>query len=287
MRHRMPLNDVDADADVDVDVDVEVDVDADADADVQVIIDEHVKPYVREELDARSLHFSISEIQSRMQILRPDVLELEYTRTMMGFLMFRPEPKRLAMIGLGGGSIAKFCHRQLPRASLVVVEINPHVIALRDAFEIPHDDSRFSVVAADGARFVAETDLRFDVLMIDAFDAQGMPPAIGTQRFYDDCRDVLTPGGILAVNLHAGHPIFPVYLDRIRQTFGEFVLRVDDSDGSNSVIFASATALRRTKENASVRPKSPARKPHSLSDEAWEQLRGAFSRIMSAVTAPL
>ncbi len=242
--------------------------------------DEHVRPYVREELDARSLHFSISEIQSRMQILRPDVLQLEYTRTMMGFLMFNPEPGRIAMIGLGGGSLAKFCHRHLPRASLVVAEINPHVIALRDAFQIPPDGARFRVVAADGARFVGETDSRFDVLLVDAFDAQGMPAALGSRRFYDDCLEVLQPGGVLAVNLHAAHPHFMVYVDRIRCSFGGNVLRVDDADGSNSVIFAcKGEPLQRVGSG-------PLRRPASLAVEAWEQLRGAFARVAGAMQQP-
>jgi spermidine synthase len=239
--------------------------------------DDHVRPYVHEGLDSKSMHFSICEIQSRMQILRPDVLELEYTRTMMGLLLFRPQPERIAMIGLGGGSLAKFCHRHLPRASMLVVEINPHVIALRDAFQVPPDHARFHVTQADGARFVRETDARFDVLMVDAFDAQGMPAALGSRRFYDDCLDVLQPGGLLVVNLHAGHPHCQVYVDRIRRSFGENVLRVDDKDGSNAVIFAcKGEALRRAVHGA-------LRRPAALTPDAWNQLQGAFARVASAL----
>lgn len=241
--------------------------------------DEHVKPYVHEGLDSKSLHFSILEIQSRMQISKPDVLELEYTRTMMGFMMFKPQPEQMAMIGLGGGSLAKFCHRHLPRASLVVVEINPHVIALREAFQVPPDGARFQVIEADGARFVGQTDRRFEVLMVDAFDTHGMPAALGSRRFYDNCLDVLVPGGLMVVNLHAGHPHFPVYLERIRRSFGENVLRVDDKDGSNSVIFACKGDRL---ERAGV---ASTRRPATLAPEPWEQLRGAFARIASAMPA--
>ena len=239
--------------------------------------DDHVKPYVHEGLDSRSLHFSISEIQSRMQILRPDALTLEYTRTMMGWLAFKPLPEHIAMIGLGGGSLAKFCHRHCPQASLVVVEINPHVITLRGAFQVPPDGARFQVVEADGGRFVRETDSRFDVLMVDAFDAQGMPAALGSRRFYDDCLDVLQPGGLMVVNLHAGHPHCPVYLDRIRRSFGENVLRVDDRDGTNSVVFACKGEQLRGATSG------PLRRPATLAPEAWEQLQGAFARVAGAM----
>jgi spermidine synthase len=199
---------------------------------------EYAIPFVREELDQQSMHFSDAAIQSRMELREPDALALEYTRTMMGFVLFQPSPAHAAMIGLGGGSIAKFCHRRLPHTDLTVVEVNPHVIALRARFRVPHDGPCFRVVHDDGAHFVATTTQRFDVLLVDAFDADGMPEALGTRRFYDDCADALRPGGVLAVNLHAGHPHFPLYLDRLGAAFDGRLLRVDDHDGTNSVVFA-------------------------------------------------
>ena len=228
----------------------------------------HIRPFVREELDSQSLHFSDSAIQSRMQLREPDALALEYTRTMMGFLMFEPQPAHVAMIGLGGGSLAKFCHRHLPRTDLTVVEINPHVIALRERFRVPPDGARFRVVLDDGAHFVASTPLRFDVLMVDAFDADRMPEALGTRRFYDDCSDVLQPGGLLVVNLHANHPHVPVYLDRMRAAVGGPLLRVNDRDGSNAVVFA-----RRGRPLLPVRRTPP----------TGTHLEDAFSRIAQAL----
>jgi spermidine synthase len=235
------------------------------------------QPYVREELDARSLHFSMSAIQSRMDIRRPDALALEYTRTMMAWPMLRPAARALAMIGLGGGSIAKFCHRHLPLATLVVVEIDPRVIALREAFRVPPDDARLRVVEADGARFVAETAERFDVLMVDAFEAEGMPAALGTQRFYDDCLDALAADGLLVVNLHAGHAQHALHVERIARAFGQRVLRVDDRDGSNSVIFAA--------KGDAIAPAGVGalRRPAGLAEAGWRELRGAFSRLANAL----
>jgi len=233
-------------------------------------------PYVREELDARSLHFSMSAIQSRMQLRRPDALELEYTRLMMGWLMLRPQARRLAMIGLGGGSIAKFCHRHLPRSTMTVVEVDPQVIALRERFQVPRDDARLRVVEDDGARFVAQTDARFDVLMIDAFDAEGMPAALGTQRFYDDCADVLRADGLLVVNLHASHPHRALYVDRIGLSFDAEPLQVLDHDGCNCVVFAARGGAFVPAGRAS------SRRPAALADAPWQELRSAFARLASA-----
>ena len=101
-------------------------------------------PFVRKGLTSQSLYFSIEEVQSRMQLQHPDALDLRYTRTMMGFLRFLPAPEAIAMIGLGGGSLAKFCHRHLPKARIDVAELNPHVIALRDAFGSPRTAGAFA-----------------------------------------------------------------------------------------------------------------------------------------------
>jgi spermidine synthase len=241
------------------------------------VSDDTTLPYVREELGARSLHFSMSAIQSRMQLQRPDALELEYTRLMMGWLMLRPAARALAMLGLGGGSIAKFCHRHLPGTSMRVVEIDPRVIAFRAAFQVPADDARFRVTEGDGARFVSDTVERFDVLLVDAFEADGMPAALGTQRFYDDCLDVLAADGLLVVNLHAGDPQHALHVERIARSFGRRVLRVADSDGSNRVVFAAkGDAIARTGAAA-------LRRPAGLAEAPWAELRAAFSRIASAL----
>lgn len=151
------------------------------------------------------------------------------------------------------------------------------MIALRDAFQLPPDDTRLRVACADGAQFVAATDERFDVLLVDVFEAEGMPTALGTQRFYDDCLDGLAADGLLVVNLHAGDPQHAVYLDRIARSFDQRTLHVDDGGGTNCVVFAAkGAALARASAGAM-------RKPAALSEDAWKQLRGGFSRIASAL----
>ena len=82
-------------------------------------------PFVLQDQGIRSLHFTHGEVQSSMRVARPDELQVDYTRTMMGFLLLNPRPRRITMIGLGGGSLAKFCHRHLRWARMTVVENNP------------------------------------------------------------------------------------------------------------------------------------------------------------------
>jgi spermidine synthase len=237
---------------------------------------QHAKPSLCRTATTLSLHFSWHETQSCMDVREPDALNLEYTRTMMGFLVFVPEPANIAMVGLGGGSLAKFCHRHLPTTRMQVIEINPHVIALRTEFQVPPDDERLSVILGDGAEFIRSPPERFDVLLIDGYDDKGLPPGLSTQRFYDDCRDMLTPGGILVVNLHCGHRHWQRQVGRIRHSFNGSIVVVEDDDESNIVVFAGSKHLF-----ALPRARRPARPP-ALGKDARDALQDTFSRVLAA-----
>src|SRR5262245_66316256 len=83
-----------------------------------------------EEDGVRVLQIGGDAIQSAMRLDAPDAIELDYVRAMMAFLLFRPEPKDVLMIGLGGGSMARFIHARMPRTRVAVVEINPGVVTV-------------------------------------------------------------------------------------------------------------------------------------------------------------
>jgi len=159
------------------------------------------KPIVYEDGDSVTLQFRIGEIQSEMLASDPSFLVLSYTRTMMAFMLFNKEPKRIAMIGLGGGSMPKWCYHELPKGDITVFEINQMVISLREQFYIPADDDRFRVVCGDGADYVADTTDSPEVLLVDGFDIHGQPSQLCSQKFYDDCYRALGLEGLLVVNL--------------------------------------------------------------------------------------
>lgn len=211
-----------------------------------------------------------------MHLLRPDELQFEYTRIMMGFLLHMPQPRSIAMIGLGGGSLAKFCYRHLPRTDIVVVEINPHVLALRDAFAIPPDDHRFRVQLGDAAEFVKQDHQKFDVLLADGFDMDGLPEALCSLPYYDDCYRLLNPGGILVANLHGCNLHFDVVLDRIRTSFHGSLLTVKDPEASNRLAFAVKADAHALQSLAGVR------RPDGFDALAWRTLLPSLARVFLA-----
>lgn len=236
------------------------------------------KPYVKRGWRYTSLQFDRDDAQSRMLTFRPDELLVDYTRTMMAALLFRPDPARIGIIGLGGGSQPKFCYRHLPGASIEVAEINPHVIALRRRFRVPDDDGRFRVVQADGARFVREHRGCFDVLLVDAYDETGIPAALSTQAYYDDCRDSLAPDGVMATNLYCDDA--DRHVARLRASFGSRVLVVEEPRMSNRVAFAwVGDPLPPGRRWDLLRP------DERLPEAARRQLDPVFARVGKALQA--
>ncbi len=184
-----------------------------------------------------ALQFTRGQTQSRMLDGRPDQLLIDYTRTMFAALLWQPRPRVIGMVGMGGGSQLKFIHRHLDGSRLEVVENHPGVIALREEFRIPADDARLEVVLDDGARFVAARPRRYDMLLVDGYDAGGIPAALSTPAFHDACRDALAPGGVLASNLFCADPA--PHVAALRRSFGvEKVLVVEEARMSNRVVFA-------------------------------------------------
>jgi spermidine synthase len=187
-----------------------------------------------------SLNFGSDLLQSCMRLDDPHALLLEYTRAMMGFLLLDPAPARVLMVGLGGGSIAKYCHLHLPHTHLTVVEISEDVIALRDEFLIPPDDARLDIVCADGSTFMAQGVEPFDAILIDGFTAEGQPPALSSPAFYRHCARRLKAEGVLIINLHAAEPALSQHLKRLNKVMGSGVFDIAVDDGDNRVVLAAA-----------------------------------------------
>jgi spermidine synthase len=239
----------------------------------------HCHPFIYESLSSKSLFFSDHDVQSSMHLLRPDELQFEYTRLMMGFLLFRPAPRKLLMIGLGGGSLAKYCYRHFSDCHITVVEINPHVIALRRDFAVPDDDARFVVVQDDAAHYVRNRYAQFDVVLADGFDINGLPEPLSTPQFYDDCNGLLAEGGVFVANLHRCHALFDVYTGRLQGAFAAPVLYVDDPGATNCIAFVP-------KNDAwDFGPQVGMRRPAQILEAPWNEILPSVARVFLAYRA--
>jgi len=215
--------------------------DQDADRDMllgMVLSGNYGKPFVLDDGDTRTLYFSFAYVQSVMNLRKPTCLEVLYTKKMMSFLLFQHQPRRLLMLGLGGGSLAKYCHANLPLSNITVVELDPDVIAFRDHFHIPPDDYRLKVLQVDAADYIARCRDLPDVVLIDAFDREGFSPSVCNREFYQNVRAALPHRGLVVANLAGKKEERAPHLKMIRSVFGDNVLLLPVSDEGNDVVIA-------------------------------------------------
>ncbi len=196
------------------------------------------RPYIVDRGPLRYLHFERDNVQSVMRRDDPDALCLAYTRRMMSFLLFKPRPRRILLLGLGGGSLAKFCYRHLPAAQITVLEIDPQVVALREAFRIPADNDRFRIVQEDGVGYVARRAPRDDVILVDACDREGLAPALQSPALYANLRRRLVLGGVLVMNVCGTLTDMEGHLTRIRGVFGENIVSFPTAEDGNLIVLA-------------------------------------------------
>ena len=189
----------------------------------------------------RTLSFRDGEVQSEMCLARPDHLVLAYVRAIMMFALFVPRPRHIVMVGLGGGSLAKFCHRHFPDSRITVLEVRADVIALREQFCVPPDDARLRVIHADARAWIGSAAARrdpADVIIVDGFDEAGLPPALMDARFYANCRRLLVDGGVLVANIFSYDVRYRAMMGRLERVFGGALVRLAGVAGNNRIVFA-------------------------------------------------
>ncbi len=207
----------------------------------RILTERYGKPFIVDDGRTRRLYFSLRYVQSSMRIDDPVVLDFAYTRKMMAFLLFVPDPSQVLMVGLGGGSLAKFCYHYLPRARLTVIEVNPDVIALRGEFSIPKSE-RLRIVQADAAKYLPTAEGDTDVLLLDGFDANGVAPTFLCRDFYGAAYRRLRLGGLLVANFSGPPEGWYRHFQLLDDAFEGRVHLVRVTFNDNYIAFAFADA---------------------------------------------
>ena len=195
-----------------------------------------------------------------MDMDRPTALVHEYIERMMAWLLFvEPDsvPVRQALqLGLGAGSLTKFCHKEL-HMKTTAIEFNPQVLtACRGWFKLPAENARLQVVLADAA--VEIQDPRWwgavDALQVDLYDNQAAAPVQDSLPFYSHCRRLLTSDGCMTVNLFGRASSFARTVEKITAAFGErAVWAFKPTREGNTVVLAQRTRSRPKRELLTTR----------------------------------
>lgn len=228
---------------------------------------------ISEDDGVRHLHLESPWIQGSMRIAKPLDIELEYVQRMMAWLLFvqADEVKHLhaMQLGLGAAALTKFCYKRLGMRT-TTIELNPQVVAAcMRWFRLPENDERLQVLVANAEDAVQDPDWHgtVDALQVDLYDHDAAAPVLDSPAFYAHCRQMLTPGGVMTVNLFGRTSSFARSLGHIRQAFGAgLVWHFKPTREGNTIVLAcnrpmapELAILRARAEEIERRWKLPAR----------------------------
>ncbi len=201
--------------------------------------------FVTQDDGLRCLTFSRSLGQDRQtctDIDDPNRLVFPYTRMMLGVLAMKPDPWRILIIGLGGGTLPMALRDILPEANIDVVEIDPAVVKVAREFFAYEEDVKLQTHTSDGRVFVKKAllnNMTYDLIMLDAFEGEYIPEHLLTFEFLQEVKDLLAPDGVVAANTFSSSGLYSHESATYKAAFGAFY----NLRSTNRVIWAQRGIL--------------------------------------------
>jgi spermidine synthase len=166
----------------------------------------------------------------------PDHLELPYARVALAGLALCEEPRRILVVGLGGGSLPMFLRAHYPAATIDVAEIDPDVVAVAKKFFGFVEDERMRAHVGDGRQFIEKAPPEdYDIIFLDAFGAHDVPKHLTTREFLQITRRALRPDGVVVSNVWrpASNPLYDAMARTYQEAFEELLILNVPGDVNN------------------------------------------------------
>ncbi len=185
---------------------------------------------VREKGTQRALLFVDEQgeeaCQSALDLANPAGLPLAYTRGMFASLAYGDLPRRVLVVGLGGGGMVRYLEKTLPDLRIEAVEIDPEVVRIAKEYFGIRESERVRIHTADAFDFFTEDHGTYDRIYMDAFlrapEESGINEKarrLKTREFLEQVKGRLAPGGVIAFNLISWDERTPADLESIGQVF--------------------------------------------------------------------
>lgn len=203
---------------------------------------------VRESADRRCLVFAKKRgdrNQTCMDLSNPERLVFPYVRMTFAGLLVKPDPERILVVGLGGGSIPVTLNELFPDAHIDIVEIDEAVVRVAREFFQFEETPTMRVYVSDARVFVKRAGLRdnrYDFVILDAFTGDYIPEHLMTLEFLKEIKGILKPGGVLVANTFSTSALYDHESVTYQQAFGDF-LNFKLPITNNRVIVASNKTL--------------------------------------------
>ncbi|MFP4155957.1 MAG: hypothetical protein ACLFQH_00520 [Halothiobacillaceae bacterium] len=216
---------------------------------IERLRDEHGLLEVYETVDARRLYFGNHVAQTELFRFAPDLLSFSYYRAMACAFAFVPQPAQVALLGLGGGALARLVLGHTS-ARLTAMELRPAVVDLAERhFGVPVGHPGLSLLIGDVRERVIDLAPGQDIVLVDLFDADGMVAL--DEAFFAALRQRLVADGVMAVNLWRTRLTeFGQQCSAISRSFSHAPLAIHLPDRDNTVLIFGPKDLRRARFEA-------------------------------------
>jgi spermidine synthase len=194
--------------------------------------------------DLRCLRFNVKTSKSNQSCLYksdPNRLVFNYTKLLFSGLLLIEEPKKILIIGLGGGTMSNTLHQLYPKSVITNVEIDPAVIKVARQYFGFVENQNVSSVIQDGRIFIKRAILKkqqYDWIILDAFNGDYIPEHLLTQEFLEETKSLLSPTGILSANTFSVSDLYAHESATYKAVFGDFY-NVRNYKNSNRIILAA------------------------------------------------
>jgi len=136
-----------------------------------------------------------------------------------------PKPAKLLIIGEGGGTIPTALQNMYPDMQIDLVEIDAAVDRVAKRFFEFKPGPKTRVVIEDGRVFVKRAraqNPQYDMIMLDAFDADYIPEHLLTREFLEEVKSILAPSGVIVANTFSNSALYDYESVTYRAVFGPF-----------------------------------------------------------------
>ena len=180
--------------------------------------------------------------QTCIDLAKPDASYFEYTSMMFAGFLFRPDAKKVCLIGLGGGYIPTVFRMHLPQIRLRTVEVDPLVEKLAKQY------FRFAVPAGqtlsidDGRQFLKKGSDRYDQIWLDAFNSDYIPAHMTTKEFLQLVKSRLNEGGIVIQNLFGDSKLYDAQIATFQTVFARVFVFEGQRSGSCIIVASDRPA---------------------------------------------
>jgi len=199
---------------------------------------------VEDDGDLRCLKFNVKSTKSQQSCLyksQPKKLVFNYTKLLMSGLLLNPEPKRILIVGLGGGTMSNTLAQLFPSSHIDNIEIDEAVISVARRYFGFSENDLVKTYNQDGRIFIKRALLKkqtYDWIILDAFNGDYIPEHLLTKEFLQETKRLLSENGILTANTFSLSALYAHESATYKAVFGDFY-QVKSSVTSNRIILVS------------------------------------------------